>query len=62
LGSRCGYFSLARVRRLGPGAQHLFDLIYFSAVTFTTALFGDLVPVGPIRFLAGTEALTGFRP
>ncbi len=45
---------------LGPGAQHLFDFIYFSAVTYTTVGFGDLVPVGPIRFLAGTEALTGF--
>jgi hypothetical protein len=22
--------------------------------------FGDLAPVGPIRFLAGTTALTGF--
>jgi type IV secretory pathway TrbD component len=45
---------------LGTGAQHLFDYIYFSAVTYTTVGFGDLVPVGPIRFLAGTEALTGF--
>jgi len=45
---------------LGPGAQHLFDLIYFSAVTYTTVGFGDLAPIGPIRLLAGTEALTGF--
>lgn len=45
---------------LGPGAQHLFDFVYFSAVTYTTVGFGDLAPVGPIRFLAGTEALTGF--
>ena|SRR6185436_18403834 len=45
---------------LGPAAQHLFDAIYFSAVTFTTVGYGDLAPVGPIRFLAGTEALTGF--
>lgn len=45
---------------LGPAAPHLFDVIYFSAVTFTTVGFGDLAPVGPIRFLAGTEALTGF--
>src|SRR5688572_18053422 len=29
---------------LGPGAQHVFDLVYFSAVTFTTVGFGDLVP------------------
>jgi hypothetical protein len=45
---------------LGPAAQHLFDVIYFSAVTFTTVGYGDLAPVGPIRFLSGTEALTGF--
>ena len=45
---------------LGPGDQRLFDCIYFSAVTYTTVGYGDLAPVGPIRFLAGTEALTGF--
>ena len=45
---------------LGPAAQHLFDVIYFSAVTFTTVGYGDLAPLGPIRFLSGTEALTGF--
>ena len=44
----------------GGDALHLFDAIYFSAVTFTTVGFGDLTPVGPIRFVAGTEALTGF--
>ena len=36
------------------------DTIYLSAMTYTTVGFGDLAPVGPIRFLAGTEALTGF--
>ena len=45
---------------LRPAAQHVFDVIYFSAITFTTVGFGDLSPVGPIRFLSGTEALTGF--
>ncbi len=38
----------------------LLDAVYMSAVTFTTVGFGDLAPVGPIRFLAGTLALTGF--
>lgn len=44
------------------GQQHaaFLEAIYLSAVTFTTVGFGDVVPVGPIRFLAGTEALTGF--
>ena len=36
------------------------DYVYFSAITYTTVGFGDFVPTGPIRFLAGTEALTGF--
>lgn len=42
------------------GAKQLLDFIYFSAVTYTTVGSVDLAPVGPIRFLAGTEALTGF--
>jgi Ion channel len=44
------------------GSQELafFDAVYLSAVTFTTVGFGDLTPIGPIRFVAGTEALTGF--
>jgi hypothetical protein len=41
-------------------ALSLLDAIYLSAITFTTVGFGDLAPVGPIRFLSGTEALTGF--
>lgn len=45
---------------LGPGPLHLFDYIYFSSATYTTIGFGDLTPVGPIRFLAGTEGLVGF--
>ncbi len=38
----------------------LLDSIYLSAVTYTTVGFGDIVPVGPVRFVTGTEALTGF--
>jgi hypothetical protein len=38
----------------------LFDTIYYSAVCFTTLGPGDLVPVGAVRFMTGTEALTGF--
>jgi len=45
---------------LGPGNLHLLDYIYFSAATYTTVGFGDLAPVGAIRFLAGTEGLAGF--
>lgn len=35
------------------------DGFYYSAVTFTSLGYGDLVPVGPIRILSAVEALTG---
>ena len=38
---------------------NLFDYVYFSAMTFTTVGFGDLVPIGHIRLLVGMESLTG---
>ena len=38
----------------------LLDFVYFSAVVYTTLGLGDLVPAGAIRFMVGTEALTGF--
>lgn len=44
----------------GADPLHLLDAVYLSAVTFNTLGFGDLVPVGPIRFIAGTMSLTGF--
>lgn len=44
----------------GGGVTSFLDAIYLSAVTFSTVGFGDLVPVGPLRFLCGTEALAGF--
>jgi hypothetical protein len=44
----------------GEQASSFFDYLYFSAVTFTTVGFGEMWPVGPIRFLCAVEALTGF--
>lgn len=38
----------------------LLDAVYMSATTFSTLGFGDLVPIGPLRFLVGTETLSGF--
>ncbi len=35
------------------------DCIYFSLVNYTSLGYGDLVPVGPLQFLAGLEALVG---
>ena len=40
-------------------AVSLLDSVYFSATTFTSTGFGDMVPRGPLRFLVGTESLTG---
>jgi hypothetical protein len=36
------------------------DYFYFSATTYSTLGVGDLFPTGPIRLVAGVEALTGF--
>ena len=33
--------------------------MYFSAETYTSLGFGDVTPIGPIRLLAGVEALNG---
>lgn len=59
----CAYWLLAGNAALGgftgdlPNA--LFDYVYFSAVTYTTLGFGDIVATGHLRFMVGTEALTG---
>ncbi|MEZ5462592.1 ion channel [Dokdonella sp.] len=38
---------------------HLANAVYLSATTFSTLGFGDLTPVGAVRFLIGTESLVG---
>jgi hypothetical protein len=43
----------------GRGAPSLATCMYFSAETYTSLGFGDLTPVGPVRLLAGIEALNG---
>lgn len=54
------------LRETGTGALigleelDFLDKVYMSAVTYTTLGYGDVVPRGHIRFLLGTEALTGF--
>ena len=37
----------------------LLDFVYISAMTFSTVGAADAYLTGPVRFLAGTEALTG---
>ncbi|TDP74277.1 potassium channel family protein [Roseateles toxinivorans] len=43
----------------GPAGFSLANCLYFSAETYTSLGFGDLTPIGPIRLLAGAEALNG---
>jgi len=38
----------------------LVDSIYFSFTTFSTLGFGDIEPMGVIRFFVGMESLVGF--
>ena len=35
------------------------DCVYFSFTTYTTLGFGDIEPLGDLRYLSGIEALTG---
>jgi len=37
----------------------LLDSLYFSFTTYTTLGFGDIEPLGDVRFLVGIESLTG---
>ena len=43
----------------GLGDNALMNCIYFSAETFTSLGYGDILPVGPPRLLVGVEALNG---
>lgn len=43
----------------GASELDLMDCVYFSLISYTSLGYGDLTPVGGIRFLAGFEALTG---
>jgi len=43
----------------GMTAVSVFDSVYFSATVFSTLGFGDIVPIGPIRFITGTQSIAG---
>ena len=49
----------AHGKLLGNFSGSLSDCAYFSFSTYTSLGFGDITPTGPLRFLAGMEALTG---
>ena len=59
-----GYFVMANTVDFGAlvpstAPMGFGDYVYYSAVCYTTLGFGELVPVGPIRFLTGMEAVLG---
>lgn len=58
-----GYFVLLDLFSAGELAglaiQSLADYVYYSAMVYTTVGFGDMTPIGPIRFMTGMEALLG---
>ena len=39
--------------------DQLVDYVYFSTTVYSTLGFGDLVPTGPMRLLAGIESVSG---
>jgi hypothetical protein len=45
---------------VGAGVIRWHDALFMSVLAFTSLGFDNLAPVGAIRILAGTEALTGF--
>jgi len=45
---------------LGGVTQHRFiDYLYFSTSTYTSLGYGDIYPLGGLRFMAGIEAVAG---
>lgn len=57
------YFGLLQIggvgELIGMEPVSMFNCVYYSAVVFSTLGFGDIVPVGAIRFLTGMEAIAG---
>ena len=53
----CYFPSLGTVN--GATDIGLLNAVYLSATTYSTLGYGDLIPLGPIRFLLGTESLVG---
>lgn len=55
MGERFGFGAL--YGEVGP--RDFFTYLYFSATTYSSLGFGEITPVGPMRFLTGVEAING---
>lgn len=57
------YYTLLQIggigELIGMDPVNIFNCVYYSAVVFSTLGFGDIVPIGAIRFLTGMEAIAG---
>jgi hypothetical protein len=51
------WFDIGNMGQTGP--LHFSRCLYFSAETYTTLGYGDVLPHGDLRLLAGLEALNG---
>jgi len=58
-----GYYFMDNVKGwghlTGNFSHQIMDYAYFSFTTYTTLGFGDIEPIGDLRFLTGLEALAG---
>jgi hypothetical protein len=43
----------------GMPSEHFYYYFYYSAVSYTTLGFGDIIPLGPLKLLTAMEALLG---
>lgn len=59
----CVYFNMHHLHRWGQLSGNfsgtLEDCVYFSYTSYTTVGFGDIEPIGMIRFVSSLESLTG---
>ena len=58
-----GYYYMLRSQKFGSLQGNfdgsLLDCVYFSFTSYTSLGYGDIEPLGDIRFTAGLESLTG---
>ena len=59
----CAYYLLSTHLAMGAfhglGTTDFFDFVYFSVVVYTSVGFGDILPQGHLRLIAGVEGLAG---